>query len=86
MSIVELGPRTGRIESARPLEKGCRLELRVVFPGQREYAKRHVRLHYVVREAYDEENLRYELDAIEMDPEARERLAAFLCRDPKGWM
>ena len=83
-SIVELGPRGGRIESARPLEKGCHLELRVVFPGQREYASRHVKLNYVVRRAYDEENLRYDLDALEMDEEARERLAIFLCRAPNG--
>jgi len=83
-SIIELGPRTGRIESARPLEKGCRLRLQVVFPGQREYPNRHVQLHYVVRGAHDEENLLYDLDAAEMDRETRERLSLFLNRDPNG--
>jgi hypothetical protein len=83
-SIIELGPRTARIESARPLEKGCRVTLQVVFPGQRQYANRHVQLHYVVCGAYDEENLHYDLEAIELDGEARERLTLFLNRSTNG--
>ena len=83
-SIIELGPRTGRIESARPLEKGCRVTLHVVFPGQREYANRHVQLSYVVRGPHDEPNLLYDLDAIEMDRETRERLSLYLRRNPRG--
>jgi hypothetical protein len=80
-SILELGPRSGRIESARPLEKGCLLELRVAFPGQRQYANRHVQLRYFVRGPHDEPNLHYDLDAADMDGETRERLALFLSRD-----
>jgi hypothetical protein len=80
-SIVELGPRSGRIESGRPLEKGSRVELHLVFPRQREYSNRHVRLHYVVRGPHDEPNLIYDLDAAEMDREARERLSRYLRRE-----
>jgi hypothetical protein len=79
-SILELGPRGARIESARQLEKGCLLELRVVFPGQRKYASRHVKLRYVVRGPHDEPNLHYDLDAADMDGETRERLALYLSR------
>ena len=75
-SIIELGPRSGRIESARPLEKGDRRDpRRSVFPGQRQYANRHVQLNYVVRGPHDEPNLHYDLEATEMDGESRERLA-----------
>ena len=81
-SILELGPRTGRIESARPLAKGCLLELRVVFPGQRQYPNHPVHLRYVVRGPHDEPNLHYDLDAADMDVETRERLALYLSRDP----
>ena len=81
-SITQLGPRAARIEAARPLEKGSRVTLQVVFPGQRQYANRHVQLHYVVCDAYDEENLHYDLEAIEMDGESRERLTLFLNRNP----
>jgi hypothetical protein len=80
-SIVELGPDRGRIESGRPLEPGCHLELQVVFPRQRQFAKRNVRLNYVVRGAHDEPNLLYDLDATEMDREARERLSLYLRRE-----
>ena len=80
-SIIELGPRTGRIESGRPLEKGCSVQLHVVFPRQREYANRHVQLNYVVRGPHDEPNLIYDLDAAEMDRETRERLSRYLRRD-----
>ena len=79
-SIIELGPRRARIEAARPLEKGCRVTLHVVFPGQRQYANRHVQLHYVVCGTHDEMNLHYDLEATEMDGESRERLAHFLNR------
>jgi hypothetical protein len=81
-SIIELGPRRARIESARPLEKGSSVTLQVVFPGQREYANRHVQLHYRVSGTRDEMNLHYDLAAIEMDGESRERLALFLNRNP----
>ena len=83
-SITLLGPRNARIESARPLEKGCRVTLLVVFPGQRQYASRHVQLHYIVCGAHDEDNLHYDLEAIEMDGEARERIAHFLNRNTNG--
>jgi hypothetical protein len=83
-SILELGPQSGRIESARPLETGCELRLQVVFPGQRQYANRHVELSYVVRRAHDEPNLHYDLDAINMDGETRERLALYLRREPSA--
>ena len=79
-SIIELSPRTARIESARPFEKGCRVTLQVVFPGQRQYASRHVQLHYIVSATSDEMNLHYDLEAIEMNAESRERLAHFLNR------
>jgi len=83
-SIIELGPRSARIESARPLEKGCRVTLQLVFPGQRQYASRHVLLNYVVCGAHDEENLHYDPEATEMGGESRERLALFLNRNPNG--
>ena len=83
-SIIEMGPRTARIESARELEKGSRVTLHVVFPGQRQYASRHVQLHYLVCGTHDEDNLHYDLEAIEMAGEARERLALFLNRNPNG--
>lgn len=83
-SILELGPRTGRIESARSLETGCELCLQVVFPGQRQYPNRTVQLNYVVRAARDEQNLQYDLEATEMDCETRERLALYLRREPSG--
>ena len=77
-SILELGPQTGRIESARPLETGCAVRLQVVFPGQRQYENRHVELCYVVRGPHDEPNLHYDLDATVMDGETRERLSLYL--------
>jgi hypothetical protein len=80
-NIVELGPRSGRIESGRPLEKGSPIHLRVVFPRQREYTRRDVQLNYVVRGPHDEPNLIYDLDAAEMDDETRERLARYLRRE-----
>lgn len=83
-SIIELGARTARIESARPLEKGCGVTLQVVFPGQRQYANRHVQMSYFVSGAHDELNLHYDLEAAEMDAETRERLALYLSRDPHG--
>jgi hypothetical protein len=79
-SIIELGPRTGRIESPRELEVGCELQLQVVFPGQRQYETRHVRLDYVVRAPFDESNLLYDLEVTQMNDESRERLALFLKR------
>jgi hypothetical protein len=81
-SILELGPRGGRIESAHPLEPGWSLKLQVVFPGQRGYATRHVHLNYVVRGPHDEPNLHYDLDSTEADAEALERLALYLRRAP----
>ena len=83
-SITLLGPRRARIESARELEKGWRVTLQVVFPGQRQYANRHVPLNYIVSGAHDELNLHYDLEAIEMDSESRERLALFLNRRANG--
>ena len=83
-SIIELSPRSARIESARPLEKGCRVTLQVVFPGQRQYASRHVQLNYIVCGAHDEMNLHYDLEAIEMDGESRERLTLFLNHSANG--
>jgi hypothetical protein len=80
-SIVELGPHGGRIESGQPLETGCQLQLQVVFPRQRQYAKRQVDLNYVVRGAHDLQNLLYDLDAAEMDPETRKRLSLYLRRE-----
>jgi hypothetical protein len=79
--IIELGPRSGRIESARPLAIGSELSLQIVFPGQRKYQDRHVLLNYVVRKAHDEPNLLYDLEATRNDPEPRERLALFLNRN-----
>ena len=83
-SITLLGPRSARIESARELEKGCRVTLHVVFPGQRQYASRHAQLQYIVCGAHDEDNLHYDLEAIDMDGEARERIALFLNRSANG--
>lgn len=83
-SITLLGPRSARIESARALEKGCRVALQVVFPGQRQYANRQVQLHYVVCGMHDEMNLHYDLEAIEIDGESRERLAQYLNRNANG--
>jgi len=83
-SIIELAPRTARIEAARPLDKGCRVTLSVVFPGQRQYANRHVQLQYIVSGAHDELNLHYDLEAIELDGESRERLVQFLSRNSNG--
>ena|SRR5688500_19209547 len=80
-SIVELGPRGGRIDSGRPLEKGCAIQLHVVFPRQREYASRQVQLNYIVRGPHDESNLIYDLDAGEMDRETRERISRYLRRE-----
>jgi hypothetical protein len=80
-SIIELGPRSGRIESGRALEKGSPIQLHVVFPRQREYANRHVQLNYVVRGPHDEPNLIYDIDATEMDRETRERLSRYLRRE-----
>ena len=80
-NIVELGPRTGRIESGRPLEKGSPIRLNVVFPRQREYARRDVQLHYVVGGPHDEPNLIYDIHAAEMDDETRERLSRYLRRE-----
>jgi hypothetical protein len=80
-SIIELGWRSARIESARALDKGCRVTLVVVFPGQRQYANRHVLLNYLVSGTHDEMNLHYDLEAIEMDAESRERLAHYLNRN-----
>ena len=74
-SILQLGPRTGRIESARPLKFGDQVRLQVVFPGQRQYATRHVNLSYVVSGPHDEPNLHYDLGAAVMDGETRKRLA-----------
>jgi hypothetical protein len=80
-SIIALGPRSARIESGRSLEKGSAVELHLVFPRQREYASRQVRLSYVVRGPHDEPNLVYDLDAAAMDDEARERLSRYLRRE-----
>ena len=80
-SLIELGPNSGRIESGQPLETGCHLELQLVFPHQRQYANRQVRLNYVVRGPHDEPNLLYDLDATEMDRETRERLSLYLRRE-----
>jgi hypothetical protein len=80
-SIVQLGPRGGRIESGRPLQAGCPLELHVVFPRQRQYTNRHVQLNYVVRGPHDEPNLLYDIDAAEMDRETRERISLYLRRE-----
>jgi len=83
-SIIELSARTARIESARPLDKGSRVTLQVVFPGQRQYANRHVQLHYIVSGVHDEMNLHYDLEAIEIDGESRERLVLFLSHGENG--
>ena len=84
-SILELGPRSGRIESARPLETGCQLRLQVVFPRQRQYANRQVQLNYVVRGPHDEPNLLYDLDATEMDRgDARAPLALSCAANERG--
>ena len=80
-SIIELGPRRGRIQSGQPLETGCHVQLQLVFPYQRHYAKRQVQLNYVVRGPHDEPNLLYDLDATEMDRETRERLSLYLRRE-----
>jgi hypothetical protein len=80
-SIIELGPRRGRIQSGQPLERGCHVQLQLVFPHQRQYANRLVLLNYVVRGPHDEPNLLYDLDATEMDRETRERLSLYLRRE-----
>jgi hypothetical protein len=80
-SIIELGLRSGRIESGQPLTTGCHLRLDVVFPRQRQYANRKVSLNYVVRGPHDEPNLLYDLVAAEMDRETRERLSIYLRRE-----
>ena len=80
-SIIELGPCSGRIQSGQPLATGCPVQLQLVFPYQRQYAKRQVQLNYVVRGPHDEPNLLYDLDATEMDRETRERLSLYLRRE-----
>jgi hypothetical protein len=79
--VIALGSRAARVESARPLDKGVAVSLLVVFPGQREYAERHVKLDYLVRGPFDEENLQYDLDAVQINGEARQRLHLFLQRE-----
>jgi hypothetical protein len=81
-NILELGPRTVRLESGRPLATGCHLLLQVVFPGQRNYPRSHVRLNYIVRGAHDEPNLHYDLEATVLDKESHERLTLYLRREP----
>ncbi len=80
-NILELGPRTLRLESGRPLEPGCHLLLQVVFPGQRHYPRSMVPLHYIVRGAHDESNLHYDLEATVMEKESHERLSLYLSRE-----
>lgn len=79
-NILELGPRTARLESGRLLEKGAHLVLQVVFPGQRSYSRSHVPLNYVVRGTHDEANLLYDLEATVMEKESHERLSLYLRR------
>lgn len=81
-NILELGPRTLRLESGRPLETGWHLLLQVVFPGQRHYPRSQVRLNYIVRRPHDEPNLHYDLEATVLEKESHERLALYLRRDP----
>ena len=82
-NILEIGPRTVRLESGHPLETGSHLLLHVVFPGQRHYPRSQVRLNYIVRGPHDEPNLHYDLEATAMEKEAHERLALYLRRDPR---
>jgi hypothetical protein len=83
-NILELGPRTLRLEAGRPLETGSHLLLQVVFPGQRHYPRSQVRLNYIVRGPHDEPNLHYDLETTVLEKESHERLTLYLRRDPTG--
>jgi hypothetical protein len=80
-NIMQLGPRTMRLESGRPLMAGRHLLVQVVFPGQRHYPRPHVPLHYVVRAAHDEANLHYDLEVTVLDKESYDRLLEYLRSD-----
>ena len=79
-NVVELGPRSMRLEAGRPLEPGCQVRVQVVFPGQRQYARPHVQLRYVVRKELDESSLHYDLELTVLEKESHERLCLYLQR------
>ena len=79
-NVLELGPRSMRLEAGRPLEHGSHVRIQVVFPGQRQYARPQVSLRYVVRQAHDEPSLHYDLEMTVIDKESHERLCLYLQR------
>lgn len=81
-NILQLGPRSMRLESGRPLDAGRHLSIQTVFPSQRQYANPHVLLHYVVRKAHDESSMEYDLEMTVLDKETHERLLLFLEKEP----
>ena len=83
-NVLELGPRSMRLEAGRALETGCHVRVQVVFPGQRRYPRPHVSLRYVVRKVHDEACLHYDLELGVLDKESHERLCLYLRRDAGG--
>lgn len=81
-NILELGPRSMRLEAGQPLTPGRHLSIQTVFPGQRQFGNPHVVLHYVVRKALDEASMEYDLALTVVDKEAHERLLLFLEKEP----
>ncbi len=79
-NVLELGPRSMRLESGRQLERGSHVRVQVVFPGQRQYPRPQVLLRYVVRGAHDEATLHYDLEMTVLDKESHERLHLYLSR------
>ena len=79
-NVLELGPRRMRLEAGRPLEPGLQVRVQVVFPGQREYARPHVQLRYVVRDEHDETAMHYDLELTVLEKESHERLFRYLTR------
>ena len=83
-NIIELGSRALLLEAARPLVLGSHVVLKVVFPGQRQFAKSLIPLHCVVRKAHDEPNLHYDLEMTVLEKESHVRLLLYLNRDGPG--
>ena len=83
-NVVEIGPHSMRIEAGRPLEPGCPVRVQVVFPGQRQYARPHVQLRYVVRKELDEDSMHYDLELTVIEKESHERLCLYLQRGSRA--
>ena len=77
-NVLEVGPKGLRLEAGRTLEVGGQVRVEVVFPGQRQYARPQVPLRCVVRKAYDDPSLHYDLELTVLEKESHERLHLFL--------